>query len=683
MLEAPDQPGADDASLVSAANLLKQGDSLLLAGNPDAALRQYRALVAPGAGEPPAVLRYRMALCAESLGSFGHAMEEYQLLVSELPSGALADAARLGLVRVWCKLGRSGLAKQMLWKALLNEAGEEATSHGIHTECAARLAQILAGQAREGMEPLLWMDRGITNPPVPWSPEQALRWASGREQTATAESGEEATAEETEPAARTPVGEPPSGPAPPTVEIVRQEGDGPAGICVDVQLPKMSVAAALELLLQKANLQLHWSDGAREAASERRVEIEISEEPLATILDGVLDPLDLLWEVSDQGLWVRSHEEVSAETLRQFRVALAERMLQRVISLSPDHQLADEAYWALGNLAFDREQLEAAAELYEQYLREFPRSRTKSGVHFNLGKIRLLQDQRDVAVQHFYHVVDDAVGEKTTTAAFLYLGRMFLEDGHASQAIKPLTRGLALAQGRAEKAVCAATLAAAYLLCDNPHAANQVLMEQRTALASDLYADGAAFLAALARFEATDDPKQIEAEGRLLIAALTHVKPGAFFGAQGFLLVARAYRNLEMLEDMQQVLLQGLGQPMPVGLRRNMLYELARSHRRSGERDKCRETLRSLLKDSDAEWARRARLELARVTFQAGDDAECLRACTQLLDATSADYTHREALRIMGRVLERQKNYHGAALCFAGIAPPPDAITSPETGQPK
>jgi hypothetical protein len=73
----------------------------------------------------------------------------------------------------------------------------------------------------------------------------------------------------------------------------------------------------------------------------------------------------------------------------------------------------------------------------------------------------------------------------------------------------------------------------------------------------------------------------------------------------------------------------------------------------------------------------------SRLPGDGGEAAECLRACTQLLDATSADYTHREALRIMGRVLERQKNYHGAALCFAGIAPPPDAITSPETGQPK
>jgi tetratricopeptide (TPR) repeat protein len=679
----PAKPGeTQDAALISAANVLRQGDGLLLAGNPDAALRQYKLLAATEHEEPSAGLRYRLAVCAESLGNLEQALTEYQQLASQSPSEPITPAARLGQVRIWCTLRRPAAAKQVLWTALLNDAGDGDLAGVLQAESAETLAQILASQAREGRETTLWRDRGITDPSSLWSPEQALQWIATREQAGAAAAPEGTPGEEAVRARKATGGES-AGVTKPALEVVRQPGDGLDQMIVRAQVPEMAVAAVLELLVEKAGLPLHWSDDARETVSKRTARFRVHDRPLTNILDGVLDPRELLWEVDDRGLWIRSQEEASEESLRAFRRAIAERLLRRVIAAYPEHELTDEAHWALGNLEFDGGQPEAAALRYQQYLRKFPRSRRKSGVHFNLAKVHLLQGQRELATQQLYHVVDDGAGGEVMTAAFLYLGRLHLEDDHAPRAVKCLTRGLALAQAKSDKAATALTLAAAYLLGDNPHAANQSLMEQRRVLGVDPYSDQAAFLAALARFQAAESPAQAEIEGRALIAALTHVQPDDFFGTYGPVLVARAYRSLQMLEEAQQILLQGLDRPLQGGLRQRIRYELAQSYRRSGDREKCGEILKSLVAEGNAEWARRARLELAYVAFQSGDDAACLQACAPLLESTGAENTHREVLRLVGRVLERQKNYRDAALCFAGVAPPREALTHPQPSQSK
>jgi hypothetical protein len=60
------------------------------------------------------------------------------------------------------------------------------------------------------------------------------------------------------------------------------------------------------------------------------------------------------------------------------------------------------------------------------------------------------------------------------------------------------------------------------------------------------------------------------------------------------------------------------------------------------------------------------------MAFHVNDDA-CLRYCYELLAAPLAAADRKQVLHLVGRVFERQGNYHGAALCFSGI--PPEAPT--------
>ena len=83
----------------SAANAFASGDGKLLAGDPGGALRRYESLLAQvpnGVSDP---LRYRIALCAESLGKLDRAMNEYKRLASRAAGGPGGVAAHRGQAR--------------------------------------------------------------------------------------------------------------------------------------------------------------------------------------------------------------------------------------------------------------------------------------------------------------------------------------------------------------------------------------------------------------------------------------------------------------------------------------------------------------------------------------------------------------------------------------------------------
>jgi hypothetical protein len=302
-------------------------------------------------------------------------------------------------------------------------------------------------------------------------------------------------------------------------------------------------------------------------------------------------------------------------------------------------------------------------------VRQFPQSPSRTGVYFNLAKAYLLQHRREPALQHFYHVVDGAISESHVSSAYLYIGRLHLEEDLAARACKPLARALALAGEPPEEAVSALELAAAYLLCDNPHSANRVLMNHRAVLVAGPYRDRAALLAALARYRAAATFGQRKKEGRELVQAMTHVEPPDYWGSQGYVLLADACRSLGFVCQSQAILAEGLRQVQQGAVRLRMMHSLGECHLLAGNREACRDLLNQLVHEGDEPWRRRATLGLAELAFQMGDDEACQKFCSLLLENTPAAPERKAALLIAGRLLERQGNYHGAALCFAGVSP--------------
>jgi len=638
----------------SAANAFASGDGKLLAGDPGGALRRYESLLAQvpnGVSDP---LRYRIALCAESLGKLDRAMNEYKRLASRAAGGRIGVAAQLGQARIWSESNRAVLARRVMWNLLLRDRSNGAISPDLRAECVHRLAQLLAHQTIDPTSNDFASDSVIVDAPLRWSMREALLWImndADESQTLEPEKGE---AKEPEEAA---------------VRLTQQLGRKAEETYLTASLPKMPVAVVIELLADKAHLELDWSAAARDRVSEHTVQLAVQETTLGIILDGISDSMELVWSGSADRIRLQTRSEADADFLRIFDFAVAERMLRRATTAFPDHELTDEAYSALGNIGVRRGQLEFACLQYEQFLRQFPQSDVRVGVYFNAAKAKLRLGERDEAMKYFYHVVDEGVGDLLQVAAFLYLGRLYLEDDQAKQAIRPLTRAVSQDPDGPLRATSAITLASAYLLVSNPHAANRVLMTHRSAFAEGPHYDQTAFLAALARHQAAISATRTAKEGQSLLAALSHVEGTDFFGAQGFVLLAEAYKRLGLIEPMYSTLIRGLEVDALGEVRARMLYELAEYHRGAGDLRTCTEILASLAIDGDGKWADRAKLRLADVMYAAGDDDQCLSMCHNLLETTDQSVDEQDVLKIMGRVLERQGNHREAAMCFAGIVP--------------
>lgn len=647
-------PPAKGLPMQAAANAYTSGDSRLLSGDPAGALDEYNVLLkhAPNGMSDP--LRYRKALCAESLGDTDHAMNEYQWLASRSSNTRIKLAAQLGQARFWSHSNCALPARRVIWNLLLRERSNETTPADLRAECVQRLAQLLAHQSMGLTKDDLTSDSAIVDAPLRWPMREALLWImsdAGESQTLDGDDVEASESDDT------------------GVQVTQQLGRKAEETYLTASLPKMPVAVVIELLTDKAHLDVEWSPAARDRVSERTLQVDIQETTLAILLDGMADSMELVWNGSGETIRFQTRSEADAEFVRGFDFAVAERMLRRATTSFPDHELTDEACAALGNIAVRRGQLELAGLQYEQFFRQFPQSDVRVGVYFNAAKAKLrLGDPRE-AMEYFYHVVDEGVGDRLQVAAFLYLGRLYLEDDQAKRAIRPLTRALAQEPEGPLRATAALALASAYLLLGNPHAANQVLMTHRSALAIEPHYDQAAFLAAMARHQAASTAPQAAKEARSMVGALSHVEGTDFFGAYGFVLLAEAYDRLGLSEPMHSTLVRGLETNGLGELRARMLYALAEYHRGAGDLTACAGDLASLAVDGNGKWNDRAKLKLADVMCVTGDDEQCMSMCHKLLETANESIDVRDVLRVMGRVFERQGNHREAALCFAGIVP--------------
>jgi hypothetical protein len=194
-------------------------------------------------------------------------------------------------------------------------------------------------------------------------------------------------------------------------------------------------------------------------------------------------------------------------------------------------------------------------------------------------------------------------------------------------------------------------------------------MQHRAALSMEATYDQAALVGALARYRSVTTSVLRSKEGRALISALQHVSPKDFYGPPGWVLTAEAYRDLGFLAEFQRIAEEGLQDDEMRDLRPRLLFGIADSHLRVGDRERGLEVLLQLSRDDDPAWQRRAMFQLAELSCRMGRDDMCKLYCADLL-AGELEHAERQfVLGIVGRLLEKQGNYHGAALCFAGVSP--------------
>jgi len=640
----------------AASNALQAGDEHFEAGDVAAALKRYEAVASTFQGELPPVMRLRLALCSESLGDSNHALTTYGMLASGTDDARIRLAATIGLARVSIQIGRPVLAKQILWKCLREDSpAEEYAGQFTHL-----LARLLADQATTGGTPNLLPDSSLANPPRDTSVAHVLSWTK-KPETESHVKPEKSDS----PASH--------------VTVVQRLSDTPGAIRMDAALERMPLFTAFERIAQKTGIQTRWSSEARGTIAGRTIQLRVTNWDVATILDSMLDPNDLAWAISDNTISVRTQSELSAEALQERRARLVERSLRRAITTYPEHRTTPHLYWLRGNLAFHQGRLDEAVADYRQLLELFPKTPGKAKVHFNVAKAKLLLGRGEDALDQLYRAVDEGTGDEIVAAAYLFIGRSYLEDDRPSLAIKPLARAATLANQPDHEAVATLTLAGAFLLLDNPRAANEILMGHRTALRRAPYSDQGAFLAALARFRTAKGESQLEHEGRTLIAALSHVYAREFFGQHAYAIFGTTLRDLELIESAKSVLREGLSRAGPGPIRDRFAYQLALCELDTENTEEAKRLLQSIAEQGrQGDWALDARLNLAGLAYDDGDDDECIELCSALIQSLGKGRRRTDAMRLMGQAYQRLGDRRLAALCFSGL-PELTAVDEEET----
>ncbi|MGB6043877.1 MAG: hypothetical protein WBF93_12030, partial [Pirellulales bacterium] len=301
------------------------------------------------------------------------------------------------------------------------------------------------------------------------------------------------------------------------------------------------------------------------------------------------------------------------------------------------------------------------------------RSNADREASFNEAKAHLLLGDLNGSRIAFLEVVDALQGHPLEPAAYLYIGRLDLDSGKPRVASTALKRALSLSTQKEIRQVAAVTLASAYLLWEKPHAANGVLMEHHAILDNSPYAATAAFLSALARFNALDDLQRNEVTGRNLIVTATHTDAKTFFGMHGFLLLGQAYQSLGYVDHMAKVYTEALELDIHGEPRDRLLVRLAEYEIDRGDRARFDRLIQEVVESGHGPWPRRAQFRIAAAALADGQDEQCLAVCRKLLNDGQPSDEDADILELMGRVYERRSDHYNAALCFSGMKPTSDS----------
>ncbi len=322
----------------------------------------------------------------------------------------------------------------------------------------------------------------------------------------------------------------------PGVTVLHRFGTQPAQIQVRLFAQSQSLLANIESLSSATGLALTWNDVARKRCEVHQQLAIIESGSLARVLDLLLTPVDLAWSSDDSRMAIQDPNELDDDALANFIWQRADRAARYASTHYAGHPLAPFVSLSIGNAAFRRGDFAAAEAAYRQLLQLPPSSPTRMEAMFNLAKTLGNLDQPRDALKMFYRAADAGQGHPLRAASYLFAGRLHIELGAVNESVRPLMRAAALAEDDLTKQVAAVTLASAYLLADNPHAANTALMRFRKSLVGDAWEGVAALVSSLARLQVAAGTDGLR-HGRGLITALQQVQPSDFFGDFGHLLI--------------------------------------------------------------------------------------------------------------------------------------------------
>ena len=619
---------------------LKTGDTLLREGRFDAALALYERV---DGGPPPRVelLHLRIGMCLEGLGRWEDALSAYRFAAGR-GTPEVVRTALLGQARTLIRLGHVDEAKNVLYASLLRSAAPDLDDPEFLAEGRFLLALALSFNAMPRVRATPLEDVLVRPSLQPWKLQTALPW-------------------DKEPAAAKKRKDMPAA-------IVVQKGTPAAEKrLVDIRVEQSDVARVLEDLTKLGGLKITWSKAARQRVQGRTVRIRLNDWPFLDVVRALTSPLNLRASVKDAVLHVLTDEEGAKTQLISYRMETAESALHTAVLMHPRHPLTPAAYLELGSLEAAAGQLAKAVAWYERLIKGWPRSVFLVEANYNAGMLYRKQGRLEKARKAFYRVVDHNPGHELTPLSLLHIGEMLLNEGDAQGALSPLRRAAAASSGSSAQAAAVITLAAAYVMTDNPLDANTLLRKNRDVLAEKTYRPTAAFLDAYALFRSSVARRETRREAPAVLAALLDLRDRQILGTPGKYLIGKAYGDLGMWLEVIQTYEKLIGTSKNK-LGNEMTFRMAEALYKVEKGAEAVPLLTNLAGTKDVQWSAAARFQLAVIALNENRPQDCLRECLRLWQERQP--VDRPALlHLMGESYARLGDHERAARCYAGKPP--------------
>lgn len=609
-------------------SLVQSADADLRDGRVMQALRRYRS--ASEVMRPTPQVLLRLALAAEASGDDPLAWDSF-LQASELDAkGMVGRVSQLGLARIASRLGNINHAIHCLNRLLLEQPALE--DPAVLQEAFHLLAHLRCGGV--AIERADWKELNrLALPALKLAPD---RWSQ------LAEGGP----------AEPPASDPPRPERQTGLTVISAPEDKhPDQTWITAKIPDQDVLVLIEAICLRAGWTLQLEPAARQSLEGRVAGLDFERLTVGFLLDALLHETDLNWSFHGESLEIRPAEEHIDERNRQTRAT------RIALTLAPKHPWSGATLLAVAKVAMSSGDTAGATRWLEQALRVYPRSELSAVTYFNLGKTRLALNQIKASQVAFQRAVDSGHGQPCQAPAYLYLGRLQLEQGEPKAAATSLSRCLAIGPHWPEAALL---LAVAQLRSDHPVNANTVLMDNRALFVEAHDRDTAAFLSACARYRHAASGASKDMEARELVRALGPVTQAPLFSTALPLLVAEVSRELGL--DLAAI-------------------EIAREILAVDYDHVCREQAGLIvceLAEDDEEVHGEVEAELWRLRawlrhgVQGADRRNpqlVVSRCQRLL-ASELPQTEREAcLRTLGSAYESLGRHLEAVYCFAGVSP--------------
>lgn len=631
-------------------------DELVREGNYAAAHDELAKLARTATGLHEARARFRLGLCEEVLGNLNRAQEEYRIVVALNPGPILREAAMLGQARVWELSDHSDAAIRVLYRSLLEDLRSIPDStrsqlpHQLACTVAARVrpASVTPGASEDPLSELfLAIPRRVIRP------DQVLDDLAGRDDFPTATPHNQLQ-----------------------IQIVNRYSDAPDEIFLQLHTDRLPAMEVVQLAASVAGWTVTFSEAARGELLERTLLPDCENMSLGMVLDCCLEQFGVTWRQTPTGLQVFAIHEAPTDELRQAEYRAARRALKMAVTTAPMHRWSVVSSLELGRTLAVHGQLEDAQREISRAIEKYSRTSEIALGWFNLGKLHLRRGDLSKALASFRRAMDMLGGHPYEAAAYLYVGRIMLEQDSPREAVLPLTRAVSLSSEGPLMGTSATLLSSAYLMLEHYQRANDILKEQKASLSSGEIVDTAAFLAGLIRFRASSDVVERNRQGVALLCAMTNLKLDHCFGGHWSYLAGMAYRDTGLVPEELAVFQKALASGYSYPLQRRMRMALLDDAPPGAAPDI------PVNEDAVANPVEllpvRTQALLARATLASrqGDDAGAMGYCRELLaDPTVPVENRREALKIMGRVYQLRGDHQRAVDCLTGIVPT-DELTS-------